>query len=417
MSQNKNILLISYHFPPLGMGGVSRFYYLYKYLKKLGYDVKVLTVKNILYPQYDYSLLSNNEEKDVYRSGSLDPLRLMYLLGRRKAVYSANVSSFAGRLYYPDARRGWNLFAYAKAKRIIKQNNIDLVITSSPPPSSHQIGLKLKEKLDVKWIADFRDFWFSLPIEWIYKSQGQKKYALSLKERIINSADEIVSVNRSIKKYIGRGQVIYNGTEISLSNLWQKSESRKTDNFTIGILGTINFLSPIIPLLKALYQLIKIRPELRNKIRIKHVGRYDNEAILPYLNEYNLKDNIVLKGYLPKAEAIKALADSDMLYFSVAANGPYFILPSRIFDYLCSGRPILANAPSESDVEKLLKDYPAGKLCREDNIDDMVEYILMIYNNLEVYEKSNQIDLEALKKYSNQYMAESYANLIERVLA
>jgi glycosyltransferase involved in cell wall biosynthesis len=417
MSENKKILLISYHFPPLGMGGVTRPYYLYKYLKESGFDIKVLTVKNILYPQYDYSIPAKTEEPDIFRSGSFDPLRLMYLLGRRKANYSSGALSLAGRLYYPDARRGWNLFAYIKAKKIIKQNDIRLVITSSPPPSSHLIGLKLKKKLGLRWIADFRDFWFSRPIEKIYQSQGQRRYALSLRGKIINSADEIICVNKSIKKYLGRGEVIYNGTDITLSNCWRKETKDRADIFTIGILGTINYLSPIAPLFKAVDKLIKSNPEIKEKIRIVHVGRYDNKAMLPLPDSLNLKSNVVLKGYLPKAEAIKSLADSDMLYFSVASFGPYFILPSRIFDYICSGRPILALAPPDSDVERLLNNYHAGQLYTEDQIDKIAEFILKLYNNPEMYDKSKKTDMEYLKKYSNQFMAEQYAAVIERVLA
>ena len=35
----------------------------------------------------------------------------------------------------------------------------DAVITTGPPHSLHLIGLELKEELNIKWIADFRDPW------------------------------------------------------------------------------------------------------------------------------------------------------------------------------------------------------------------------------------------------------------------
>jgi len=75
---NKTVLLVAYYFPPMGMGGVGRPYALFRYLPDYGYNVIVLTVKDILYPQYDYSLLNEGDKSCIYRTGSLDPARLLY---------------------------------------------------------------------------------------------------------------------------------------------------------------------------------------------------------------------------------------------------------------------------------------------------------------------------------------------------
>ena len=63
MTPEKDILLLSYYFPPLGMGGVGRPYALYRHLPECGYNVIVLTVKDVLYPAYDYSMLDDEDEE------------------------------------------------------------------------------------------------------------------------------------------------------------------------------------------------------------------------------------------------------------------------------------------------------------------------------------------------------------------
>jgi glycosyltransferase involved in cell wall biosynthesis len=420
MGANKNILLISYHFPPLGMSGVGRPYALHKYLGDFGYKVYVLTVKNVLYPQYDYSLLDDDDESRIHRTGSFDPLRLLYLLGFRHAKHNPRISSAVNPIYFPDLRRGWNYFALRKAKKLIVENNIRLVLTTSPPPSSHMIGLKLKQMFDIKWIADFRDFWFSLPIEMVYKTNVQKKYAQRLKNDIVKNADAVVTVNNSIKNYLGEGKnsvVIFNGADLDTSKMWHCATADSDNKFRIGILGTINHLSPIEPLLKTLHLIFQRDLSFRDKLFVVHVGRCDTRALNSMIEKYSLEDNVRLVGYLRKNSAIKALAESDMLYFSVNSFGDYHILPSRTFDYLCSGRPVLANAAPASDAARLFAEYGDASVIAHDQVERMADYILEIYNRADEQRKRNYSTTDNSEKYSTRSMVEKYSRLLDKVLA
>ena len=64
-----------------------------------------------------------------------------------------------GNFVLPDARRGWNRFAFRAAVKVIREKKIEYVITTSPPHSTQLTGLKLKRDLNIKWIADLRDPW------------------------------------------------------------------------------------------------------------------------------------------------------------------------------------------------------------------------------------------------------------------
>ncbi len=215
MPPNRNILLISYYFPPLGMGGVGRSLGLMKHLPKHGYNVTVLTVKDILYPEYDRTLLSGLDEDKIIRTDSCDPSRILYLLGARKKLsFGFSNTSILSLLYYPDLKRGWNPFALRAARKIIKEKDISAVITTSPPPSSHLVGLRLKKETGITWIADFRDIWFSESIDHVYPTDFQRNFAGRQRDRIIAFADEIVTVYSTIRKCLGRGEVIMNGAEL-----------------------------------------------------------------------------------------------------------------------------------------------------------------------------------------------------------
>lgn len=64
-----------------------------------------------------------------------------------------------GNFFLPDARRGWNKHAYRQAIKIIREQDIETVITTGPPMSTHLVGQKLKKQFHLYWIADFRDPW------------------------------------------------------------------------------------------------------------------------------------------------------------------------------------------------------------------------------------------------------------------
>ncbi len=367
---DKKVLLISYYFPPLGMGGVSRAAALHRYLPRHGYQVFTLTVKPILYPEYDHSRLASLNQDNIIRAGSLDPARILYLMGKRK-VSGALIEKAKGTylLQRPDSKRYWNLFAYRRARALIRQENIPTIITTSPPPSTHIIGRKLKRESGICWIADFRDLWLSLPIEENYHSARARDYSRRLKEAIVAEADEVVAVNNDIRRYLGRGEVIMNGAEPETQELWQKSSPSGGDFFTIGILGTINRLCPVERLFAAVALVDRRNPDLGRKVRILHVGHAESKIIRSLANKFKIGDRFRDRGYLPHDEAITALAPADILFFSVGKFSEFHILPGRIFDYLLSGKPIVSDVPAGSDAERLLKENPAGFLVTDGEID------------------------------------------------
>jgi len=416
MPERKNILLISYFFPPLGLGGVGRPYGLYRYLPEFGYDVSVVTVKNIIYPEYDHSLLSGFETSNIYRTGSLDPSRLLHKFGMRKQPEILGRTSKASYLYYPDSKRGWNFFAYNKAKEILNNGNFSAVITTSPPPSAHLVGLRLKSNFGVKWISDFRDLWFSLPIELLYKSGLQRQYARRLKKKIIGNADQIISVNNCIRNYLGRGEVITNGADPEAGKHWLRGDEIKTDVLTIGILGTISDLCPVEPLFKSVASLIDENNIDPQKISILHVGHYDSRAMTDLISRYNLRGIVKLKGYLPKKEAIKQLSESDILYFTVKGFGEYTILPGRIFDYLISGKPIIATVPHNSDAAELISHNNCGMAVAHDDIQGIKSFIL---KSLDEKLRTGQVDCPEMRgkeDFTAINMAKKYARMLDRII-
>ncbi|MCX6825853.1 MAG: hypothetical protein NTV06_01100, partial [candidate division Zixibacteria bacterium] len=275
--------------------------------------------------------------------------------------------------------------------------------------------MKLKKQLGVAWIADFRDLWFSLPIEMVYRNQRNRSYALDLRKKIVETADEVVSVNNDIRRYLGRGEIIMNGADIDSSKYWQNAPNHQKDILKIGILGTANHLCPIEPLFRAVKLLLARNPSLKSRLSIIHIGHYDHK-ILAGILEAGLNDIVTMKGYLPKNEAIRSLAAVDLLYLGVDKFGDYNILPGRIFDYLISGKLILGVLPNDSEAAALLKEYGNSAIFSKENIEEISVYLAGLLCSGDKKNKTERLDTLDLGKYSSLATAQKYAALLDRLL-
>jgi glycosyltransferase involved in cell wall biosynthesis len=419
MPEDKNILLISYFFPPLGMAASGRPYALFRYLPRFGYRVEVVTIKNIAFYGYDHTLLNDQDEQHLHRTGSLDPARMMHLLGLGAKQFKSTPRSAAGWLYRPDLKRFWNYFALRKTRELLKRKNFAAIITTSPPPSSHIVGLKLKQKYNLPWVADFRDLWLSRPIEEVYRNQSLIRSAQALKSKIVEHADQLVAVNNSIAAYLepdkSKVEVITNGADPGLEVAWRENSPPK-DSFIIGLLGTINELCPIDQLIAGGNRLISAKPALKEKIRIMHIGCTDQAYLDRLLKNY--RDKIIFEsiGYLPRKRAIAEMSRADVLFISTESTRQFHILPSRLFDLLLSGKPIIGMVPAESDAARLLHDYPGGGTI----VDYGGDHIAAVLG--EWYDKKiqNLIKTDAIlgsHQYTAENTAQKYAALLDRLLS
>jgi hypothetical protein len=147
----KKVLVITYYFPPSGGAGVQRWLKMMKYLPTFGVQPVVLTVDPLYasYPQCDESLLADvSPTLSVYRTKTSEVLGTYKKLSPQKEIPHTGFSNeqhptflqkvarfIRGNFFLPDPRRGWNKFAYREAVKILEKEQIDTIITTSPPHS------------------------------------------------------------------------------------------------------------------------------------------------------------------------------------------------------------------------------------------------------------------------------------------
>jgi len=354
-AESRTVLLITYYFPPLGMGGTQRVAKLCKYLPGFGWRPIVVTVRaGEAYYRTDETLLGDVSSVTVLRTGSLDPLTVAGYFRRRASGDHglAGVSRLAklGYLLLPDSKVGWIPFAAKEVLRLLRRRRADVLLVSSPPHSAQFLGLWLWKRTSIPWVADFRDRW--------YRGEFQPEPTLlhraldRLGERIVaRTADGIVCVTDGLRRHFeqlgARGLVtcIYNGYDPADFAEAQKRKLVRPaggDRMCIAFVGAITQVAWPGELLEAVRQL---EPGERSRIRLLFIGADLTGKWQRAIAAPELEGVVESRDYLPHPEAVKAMATADALFLPVSEKVSMAYVPGKLFEYLASTRPILASVP------------------------------------------------------------------------
>ncbi|MBT7572972.1 MAG: glycosyl transferase family 1, partial [Flavobacteriaceae bacterium] len=204
---DKKILIITYYWPPSGGSGVQRWLNFSNYLVGMGYDITVLSPESADYPISDSSLINKvNPLIKILKVPVFEPAKYF----KSKAKNSDNIENkgitnylklfIRSNFFFPDSRMFWINEVVKRASSFITKNNINCVITTSPPFSTNIIGYKLKLKNNIKWISDYRDPWSDFfQFKKMPMFSSVKKKHLNWEKKCLKLADSIIVTSPSLK--------------------------------------------------------------------------------------------------------------------------------------------------------------------------------------------------------------------------
>ena len=202
----------------------------------------------------------------------------------------------------PDSQWTWVIPAVLRAARVIKREKISCVITSTPPHSSHLIGLLLKRLRKIHWVADFRDPWVDhigyRPPQ--FQCQWSDRIQVWIERQVVRAADRVILTTKPLKEVFekrynneGLGKFVHIPNGIDWDLLSKEPSGEKFDTFTITYAGTLYFGRTPEPLFQAVKDLIASRQIDRTDLRIKLIGNCDEVNGIPTEEIVNLGDEVV----------------------------------------------------------------------------------------------------------------------------
>jgi glycosyltransferase involved in cell wall biosynthesis len=364
------VLLVTLYFPPAGGGGVQRPLKFATHLPELGIETHVLAPDDPKWIHVDDDLppptLAWVHRVPFYGPRGRKPAEEMHgtmglELYRRKAML------FGRKLLLPDENVSYNLTAIPAAIKIVRDEGIDVVVTTSPPPSIHFIGAAVKRATGARWVADLRDSIVANP----HRSsaglgQKVKDQGLGAVASIVaRSADAVVTVSDAIADEVrarnprGRVLTISNGSDFEdFAGL----EYHPAERFRITHAGSFFGKRDPKPFLTALARV--------DGVLARFVGDFraaDREWAA------GIMDRIELIPYAPRRKSLELQRDSEALLLLIpdAGGRGRGVLSGKVFEYLAAERPILAIVPPDGAAAALLRETGLAVVVAPDDIDGM----------------------------------------------
>lgn len=425
----KKVLIISYYWPPAGGPGVQRWLKFVKYLPDFNIEPIVYIPENPSYPITDQQLMSEvNPEIKILKTKISEPYKFAKFFSkattqsissgiipnkRKQGFLEKLLLWVRGNLFIPDARIGWVKPSISYIKKYLKENSVDMIITTGPPHSLHLIGLELKETTGITWIADFRDPWTNIGYHKELKlTDRSKNKHLNLEKKVLNEADHILVTSPTTKSEFSKLTkkeitVITNGYDVEYV-----AKKPLDSKFSMAHIGS--FLSDRNPrvLWKSLAEILKENEDFRNDFELKLIGKVSQE-ILDVINEFKLTNYVNNLGYLSHNEAlIQQRISQVLLLIEINSEETVGIIPGKLFEYMAAERPILAIGPENADFSKIIKETNSGTFCTYEEKDEIKETILKMYN---LYKKNDlKVFAMGLQYYSRKKLTEKLAKIIKK---
>lgn len=449
------VLIIAYDFPPAWTSGVYRPLKFAKYLPRFGWKPIILTVKNYSREIVDETLLDElPPEARIIRARSWELVRLEKAIftrlykkdvqtsmppqgGRsggtswkatplslaRRFLFSP-LSTFAGNfLYIPDDKTGWVPHAVYKGLRAIRQEKIDVIMSTSPPESAHIVALFLRLITGKPWIADFRDPWtdnlYRLKIPRV-----RMKYETWLEKTVIRRADIVVhsgsgTAGLSKEKFPGippeKHRVITNGfDEGDFAGLSPEEiyEPDRTPYLHLVNIGTMYEQSGFENFLKGFERIISSGRK-HNEIRVSFVGHLI-PAWRKVLAGQPFKDHVDLLGFKPHKETLRYMMAADVLLLILPVwedRRASQIIAGKVFELMRAGRPIMMIG-REGECSRIVERSGLGKFIPSHDVVRISETLMQFSQQKQKGSLIATPDWDFIRRFERKILTEDLARLL-----
>lgn len=440
----RKVLIISGHFPPLNTSGVYRPTKFVKFLPEFGWQPYVITCvpeKNddldealmvdipsqvaifripIPHPQPVTKLArlvrwkpkSNAQPLDFVQDSSDAVNKIPFSIRLRRVLLSIPYL-----IQYPpiDDWIYWSIKILRVAYEIIQKEGIDVIMTTSPPWSPLLSGLLLKYITKKPWVVDMRDPWTT--DNYRYKSTGLRLLIDKRVERYcISGADAVISVTpnwvEDLKKTSQNNCrndhffLITNGFDPD-DFVSEKSNLKQKDNGIIRLYhpGSL-YKGSLEPLIKGI---IKFQQRgIPSKLRCEFVGYIHPEEV--HQLESSSAHEIVQwePRRISHTDALEEMKKAQILFLSL----PFDYFPSKLFEYMNAGRPILA-LTNTGNASELIRHSGTGCVVSPDNPDrlaDVLEQIATDYTGFVT--QYYQPERDVIRRYERRFLTERLSTVL-----
>lgn len=325
-------------------------------------------------------------------------------------------------LTFPCGALAWAYDVVQYIEKNIDLDSFQVVYTTSGPSSAHLIGFYLKQKYGIPWVADYRDPWTFNPYGADYDPENQEQRLLfELESVLLQGASCNLTIEKSMTEIYQKNFALSQEKIKSITNGYDESDfavlevpKGRTDKFTINYSGLLYTRQrSIAPVLTAIQQLCDEKKIELSKLRFRIVGASETGNI-EAAERFGLAQIMEYTGYLSHSQALQANLSANMLLLFVGDEEKFkAVYTGKFFEYLRSGRPILALAPKDGAVERVLRESGHGEAFLSTQISEIKAMILREYRKWAQGEALELLHSPVIEQFERKVLTKQLADILD----
>ncbi len=450
----KKVILIAFYFNQVNEIASKRLRALAKYLPQFGWEPIVIVPDlgfipkenndlncRIIYTEYEdmFTHFSNKFKKSnsVDSNGSINSIESNEDKLKDSTSYSnpiiSKAISMAGEVFaYPDGMKYWHESAFKESSKIMDEEEIDAIISSSWPITCHTIARDLKKNKGIPWVADLRDLWNLNP--YVSHTFIRNYFEKRLELKTFENADALTTTTDLAAKTLStlhpNNRIVpilsgYDNDDFKfLEELIAERDNCSNDSLHGSFDDSPRKLKFIyagslyggkrdpIYLFEAIRQLEDDGKLDSSKISIEFYG--DSTGLDEIAKRYGLLDIVHIGGRIAHDEVLKKQLDSDvLLLISWDNEKERMFIPGKIYEYFALKKPVLSIGYKEGSLKDLIDETKVG--YHVSSLESTKEALLDIYS--EFIEKGT-VELNSdinIEDFSMENMAKKFADLLNEL--
>ncbi|MGJ8669990.1 MAG: glycosyltransferase [Oceanococcus sp.] len=425
------ILVIAYFFPPQTSVGTFRTVRLLQRLKQQGWNAEILTVQHPSQALHPYQGAMPAEDEylgfPVHRTPEWKLASIWRpitgLLKRIGLLFKRNwsESNIAKRLWFVDMEYGWIPSALKVGRTVIDQFAPDVIYVSCPPFSSALVARRLAKNHKLPFVLDFRDSWLLSD----YSNPYEKHRYTDLQSRLLAEAEGVMVTtssdlagyqnwySKTLQQSPDKAHLVHNAYDPEFTAIGDSNTVLEDAPLTLLYTGAwdSNARAPL--------RILKYLREMSCHWKLISVGP-TNELVKQCAEELGIDPtHLDLRASVSKLELVPMMDEAQVL---LLIQGPptggtrNTHIAAKTFDYLATGKPILAIA-APGDNRDFLAQYPERVYLADAESADDIRSVLQTLENDRILGKLKvQVRKDFLADYDGGALAQRAIEVLSQAV-